>query len=308
MDIHIRQKRVRAINLWAQDGIGKQREKFEIESLFAERVESLAEPFFKPLTIPENANNRDYHVEISHMVDALDMLPNNLDRAFDSMWKALESMCRRFDASARTNITETLATIEEHLATRPFIVDALSANIPLQAADFLLARTFAGREGQVKDERARKRILKDDLLHAGLAECLKALEAKYDYTDPTQRHKGSRLFLKILRGDEVEMSGALYKLSFAHRSRLITSGILYTFRNYRFHGSTPSPFTSSAASLETFSLPGYAFISTYYIYLVLLRDKGELEATDEEIQRSISSNCHQIAQALGKGWGALGNG
>ncbi|MCT9852289.1 hypothetical protein P2R64_23610 [Priestia megaterium] len=121
-------------------------------------------------------------------------------------------------------------------------------------------------------------------------------------------HTG-RLACYLINGETVEFTSKSYALSQEQQMKLIVLGLLYTYRNERFHGSIfSSVFRSSSASLNTYAHAYYMFILAYFILLILIApilhdessDYDSLEQVFDEISHNILHNTDQFKKVFSK--------
>jgi hypothetical protein len=254
---HHRRLRYQAIANWAAAGVLARRPAFPVEQAFAERLNKLEVPFFRPVALPYS-DDRVYNTQVSYIVDALDLLPKRPDVAFDSVWKAFEVVCL---AVGNTNITDSLDKVLTGRLVDREVLNLLCSAAPAQACEFMYARAVAATEegaGLMNSEDKRWHRLKSDANWPPLLASLKRRNATGQ-----QRRDGAMLLRRALQGDELDLSGEKIRLSEDTRGWLLVGCFLYTARNERFHGLSFSPFISSAAKVSTFTHPYFAFLGTY---------------------------------------------
>ena len=95
-----------------------------------------------------------------------------------------------------------------------------------------------------------------------------------------------------------------FRLETTSRARILISLFLYTTRNERFHGSSFSPFFSSAASLRTYTHPYFAFLASYYLLLSLWLEKRPLVmGVDlDGLIESLDDNLKMAFEIFGRHW------
>lgn len=72
--------------------------------------------------------------------------------------------------------------------------------------------------------------------------------------------------------------------------KLLINGLLYTYRNERFHGDAFSPFKSSKTQLKTFAHAYFCLISTYFFIAQLIYRHFESEFDINRIAESQAEN------------------
>lgn len=297
---YLRSLRLAAVATWADQGLGKPRDRFPIEVDFLERLSRYAPQSFRPLEMPDSSSVV-YHREVSHLVDAFDAFPQRVDLAFDSTWKAFETGLHDLLGISGSNTTlgvnDFIASfgVEEFSAMR-----IVNKGMPQQAAEFLVAKWIA----TPKEDRLVRRVKAANVGSLALVELRARLREQYDFADPSDRRKAARLLLIAMREERVEVSHIQIELTPADRAVILVSGLLYGLRNERVHGAAPSPFTSSAATLQTFTLPHYAFVTTYFLYMTTARRRGHLgQGIDASaLQQNLVANLDSARGFMGRHW------
>lgn len=302
-----RRERVNALNYWAEHGAETPRPPLQIEKYFSTLLGRVIGPVFLPLTIDGSSESVDFHRELSFLVDAFDQFPHRVDLAFDAVWKAVDSGVKDMDGFGR-DMTANLFDLSVRVDDSPYrpAMLALIDNSPQQLWEFVLKHVLCDSTGQ-----AARRLLnpkgsppEDD----HITRLFSVLISRYALDEqPTadQLRKASRLLRLVMRGtDGVEVNGERLDVREVDRIFIYLSGCLYTLRNTRFHGSMPSPFTSSEATLDTFTLPYHAFLSAYFLYLLTAKERGHLPtATADQIGANAVTNLDRARTAMKRHWG-----
>lgn len=231
------------------------------------------------------SDDQEFHVILSHLLEALDNLPFRPDMAFDAIWKALDAEfvriksedsvpqhISRFDAFQTKIITDPNTS----QAFLPF-----STSIPMQTCEFVAKRIF---NGTVSPDEHSEPFLKrvkacfgDPLLTQFLG--------KYIPDWPTNskliQRKGGSFIWQLLRGRELEISGTKHLLSQEKSLSFLISVVMPQYRNERFHGTTTPPFRSSAAKMKTYAHAYFVFMVayTFLLEIFLYRGFGVIDAT-----------------------------
>lgn len=295
---HQRSLRLQAVAAWADAGLGSPRASFPIERAFADRLSQRAGPAFRPLALADS-ESVPYHREVSLLIDAFDAFPGRVDLSFDSTWRAFEAALHDLRGPESHNTTVELTRFTRSLrADEAQSMDVAIAALPQQALEFLIAQWVDGPEDGNKLARR--------LANAGthLSHLRGLLRDHYDLLDLQDRRKAARLLLLAMRGETVDLRGARLELTANDRVLVLVSGLLFGLRNVRAHGAVPSPFTSSAASLRTFTLPYYAFVITYYLYMTTAFRRGHLgsHVTSAELSANLLENLAAARDVMGRHW------
>lgn len=138
---------------------------------------------------------------------------------------------------------------------------------------------------------------------------------KLKISDPSSSaiYETGRLACYLVNGKTVKFPSGdktvEYTLNDEQLMKLIVLGLLYTYRNERFHGSIfSSVFRSSSATLNTYAHAYYMFILAYFILLILiapiLHDETDeydsLEKVFDEISNNILHNTNQFKKIFSK--------
>lgn len=281
----------------------EQRDRLPIERAFAERVARSSGAFFKPVAL-RDTDSVKFHRQLSYLVDAFDALPERVDIAFDSAWKALElaSTESALGNIAENNITDRLKFLPELIDVG--ILNHISAGFPLQSCEYLFKRLISAVRGDEDGMRLNKRVkgLNDEQINY----LLEYMLAKYGDDADKPRRNGALLLRKALRGDILIMGQVSdFRLEDSSRARILISLFLYTARNDRFHGESFSPFVSSAATLRTYTHPHFAFMASYYLLLGVWARvyQGVVVCDNHGIMASIDDNFEAAIETFGRHWG-----
>ncbi|WP_343318276.1 hypothetical protein AAFM46_13240 [Arthrobacter sp. TMP15] len=301
-----RTERLRALARWSEVGVLEQRKKLPIEQAFAERVARLTEVFFRPVSLHDSSSVK-FHRQLSYLMDAFDALPERVDIAFDSTWKAFELASTDMNDG---NITDRLKSLSGTLDVS--LTNRLCSFFPVQSCEYLFKRLVpdvamaktklanakakldeaedkiatAVGAAEMKAAKAWEKAAKVDvnaakadagirienrvtgLNDAKIVQLLEHLRATYGDDSSDSRRKGSLLLRKALRGDVLDLGPVSgFCLDASSRSGVLISLFLYTARNGRFHGESFSPFVSSDASIRTYTHPYFLFLASYYLLL-----------------------------------------
>ncbi|GBF20690.1 hypothetical protein C21_02865 [Arenibacter sp. NBRC 103722] len=116
-------------------------------------------------------------------------------------------------------------------------------------------------------------------------------------TNGDKTRKVGRIIFKLLNGDNVDLPKSTnraknnsYNLVLNEKIDLVVNGLLYTYRNERFHGNTFSPFKSSKASLQTYSHAHYLFLWSYFLVNITKLYLNNINISIQEVVDNISEN------------------
>lgn len=297
-----RKARLEAIAQWAKIGVLKPRKLFSIEEIFMERVKAKTATFFKPIQIGE-LNSVEFNRQLSYLIDAFDSLPGRVDIAFDSAWKAFELETREF--APRQNITDRLRTIVE--AVDKDVIDLICLNFPVQSCEYLYKRLISDVMDKSVNHGLKNRI-NYSKNNQRICQLLEHLELLYKKGSSAARRNGALLIRRALEGERLKLANGSgvtsVTLDSNSKAQILISLFLYTARNERVHGSTFSPFISSAASLRTYTHPYFAFLATYYLLISLWKAKHPqvLILNQGSVITSLKDNIETARKILGSNW------
>lgn len=292
-----RSQRLRAMARWAHVGVLERRSQLPVEQAFADRVEQKSAVFFKPVAI-NDVDSIAFHREVSYLIDAFDSLPWRVDIAFDSTWKALElETSEAYEGNATDRLKKTAGDVESK------IVERLCSKIPAQSCEYLFKRLVS----DVLDERIEHGLSNRVLYSTDeqIRLLLDHLRVTYGSGSAESRRKGAMLLRLAMQGDTLTLGDVgEFRLETTSRARILISLFLYTTRNERFHGSSFSPFVSSAASLRTYTHPYFAFLASYYLLLSLWLEKRPLVmGVDlDGLIESLDDNLKMAFEIFGRHW------
>lgn len=317
-----REKRINFINTWTIDHSMYPETLFEIEQYLIERLKSKGSLEITPLHMP-NLDDRQYHIVITFIIDALRFLPLRPDLAFDSCWKGLEVVSK--ELTGKSNVTGSIecgtrdfwgplyrtdqqvrASVSKLLAAAPVQTwEDVSKNL---VSDVIDDYDDNGKLISGKQARHVARVIRFPD-NSSLNELEKLL------VDLRRRHapvgqidaEGQRkcaLFLRKLFRNELDESrttirGA-FTLSDEDRLHFLVSGVMYTYRNQRFHGSRPSPFFTSAATLKTYAHSYFMFLCAYSFLLIAIYLQAKVQFSANELGENISKNVDALVAFFGR--------
>lgn len=221
-----------------------------------------------------------------------------MDIAFDSTWKALElETSEVYQGNATDRLRKTADDVESR------IVERLCSSFPGQSCEYLFERLVSDVLDESIEHGLSNRLLHSTDEHIGLL--LGHLRMAYWSGEAESRRKRAMLLRLAMRGETLtlgDVSG--FRLEATSRARILISLFLYTTRNERFHGSSFSPFISSAASLRTYTHPYFAFLASYYLLLSLwMERRPEVMSVDPDgLVGSLDDNLRMASEIFGRHW------
>jgi len=276
----MKELRIKHFNQWPST------QEFNAEIKFKERVESFKiEELFFPYQLP-NTENKDLHICVSYLLDAVDSLPLRPDHAFDWMWRGFEYVTGKAPGG-QGNITNALRslvcpTIESYFLSNNQVKNRffeLTEKIPFQTCEYLLKRISLSKPFKLTDEEPKLSSFATRVLYSNgnppvvsneLEEALHLLSTSFDYKNKTERRNGASRLRKLIRLEKITIGEVEVQLSEADVLFFLISGLGYAFRNDRAHAKSIAPFRSSYASVKTYAHCWFMFILFYEVTLIFL--------------------------------------
>lgn len=252
---------------------------------------------FRPIKLPLI---EEYHFQrlLSFKIDIYEQLPYRPDLAFDLAWRTFEAYCSFLSRNNNWEISKTwkiLNKISEDILNNHYnqnenLASAfinLTKSIPLQATEFLIKRLFENTSSSIRSQQVQiiertKDCLGNDLYNA--------IKTKYGDLTPENQRKAGMLLQIILSGQRVEINNKNYQLSKLEIAKLLINGIMYTYRNERFHGDSFSPFKSSKTQIKTFAHSYYSLITVYFFLSQLIYKHFPTLINLDDIAESLNEN------------------
>jgi hypothetical protein len=262
---------------------------------------------FKPIKLPL-ITDFQFQRLLSFKIDIYEQLPYRPDIAFDLAWRTFEAYSTHYSVIGNWSVTKAWKILNK--VSEDVLINALNNNlclklsfenltklIPLQATEFLIKRLFESTSNAIKSQQKQiiertKECIGDDLYDA--------LENKYGKTkfNAENQRKAGMLLQLIISGKEVNINSNKYKLSLLEILKFIISGILYSYRNERFHGDSFSPFKSSKTQIKTYALSYYYLIATYFLISLLIFKEYEPQFNVVELCDNLNSNNSRFKLAF----------
>ena len=298
---------------------------FPIEKDFLTRVnKTLTEnglSIFIPLKYPYDLD-KEYHIYISYLIESLDVLPLKMDLSFDFSWKGLELYMGKAYENHKGQKTSNVSDLIKYsrsnywfeiITNNSNILASLNRFIdlmPSQSYEYLGKRMF--KDYTIPTPRSNALYTRIAMTNGNIDpkidNLLKDIFTKYGNPDNGDKtRKIGRLIYKLLTLNNIslpkfndQLNTNQYNLDLNDRIDLIVNGLLYTYRNERFHGNTFSPFKSSKASLQTYSHAHYLFLWTYFLVNVtkLYLNNTAINAVD--VENNINANIDIFERLYGR--------
>lgn len=284
---------------------------YRAEQALIDAIQRTNSELFRTCSLPFTEDN-DYHYTLSFLLEAIDLLPLHIDLTFDTMWRAFESLFINHYPFSGNGISITTKTPEfaECLSSNSGYIpnlERLLQNIPFQSCEYLGSRIFDEWAHPITScsnrvlRRIRSMSEDNSIKLPTIIPALKDIAQKYGCPNhDLQKHrKLSGLIRLLIQGQSVEILGHTYLMTLKERIALIIGGMLYTFRNDRFHANVQPPFKSTRATLKTYTHAHYCMIFTHSILLFALVEICGAFKHDPVIQ-NIEHNTDLLIDLYGK--------
>ena len=298
---------------------------FPIELEFVKRIEnkltSRGLRIFTPLTYPYNLD-KDYHVYISYLIECLDVMPLKIDLSFDFSWKGLEFYMGKAYELHRGIKTANVSDLIKY-SNSSYWNDIINSSmviqnqinvflelLPSQSYEYLAKRML--KDYSLVSPRANQLFTRLAMTNGNIDvkidSLLKDLFGKYgSISDGEKSRKVGRIMYKLFNNETIELPDYntptnmnSYMLNRNEKIDLIVNGVLYTYRNERFHGNTFSPFKSSKASLMTYTHAHYCFLWTYFLVNITKLYLNNVGIALAEIEENIETNITSFKSLYGR--------
>ncbi|MBK3519718.1 hypothetical protein [Carboxylicivirga marina] len=266
-------KRIEYNNKWPDKVIMFSGQEAFINLLNEKDIQNILCPIQLPLI-----NDFQFQRLLSFKIDIYEQLPQRPDIAFDLAWRTFEAYATYFSKKGNWNTTKSwkiLNKVSEDILENQYnqsddlndAFEELVKSIPLQAAEFLIKRLFEHEPASIKSQQTQ---IIDRVKDSMGNELFNAIQNKYGELTPADQRKAGMLLQIILSGKEIDLNGVKFRLDRISIAKLVINGILYTYRNERFHGDSFSPFKSSKTQIKTYAHSYYLLISTYFFISQLI--------------------------------------
>lgn len=285
---------------------------FPIELKFLSRLGrmNIAQPL--KLASLVQSSHADFHMMLSALLDALDMLPLRPDRAFESIWTSLDA--EMFALVERQTVTGSpsrfqvfMDHLENFFANQAcfLAMSSFMDHVPLQSCEYAATRILEamnapGKHSDYFLKKIRPAVgqpLLDEFNQKYGASWLGVTSAARGLV---QRKAGS-LLKKLLTGNPINI-GALsnHTLAPKDRVRLFVCALLPNVRNERFHGLNFSSYRSSAVELKTYAAGYFILMLAYFLLLHVFIYRGFNVVTPLDVERAIIENTLLYKQVFGQ--------
>jgi tetratricopeptide (TPR) repeat protein len=303
--------RIEYINNWPIS------EKFPFEKEYEDLINNFEKEkkLFSPM-LYSYSTDREYNIAISFLIDALDMLPNYPNFAFEFVFKAVDIYSEKLYATIPQltqrlqNLVDCEMTILSSNTDFLKVVEKLFKEIPNSTCQYLYARLLdeydeskAIYDQSGKCKQIIGRLVKrgnDVNQYSNLAKILEYACKKYKY-DPDNYsgsiRKGSRFIFNVFTKEEINIDGGIVKVNSSDKLNLWINGILFTMRNDRAHGDGISSFKSSLTSLKTYAHNYFCFLSVYIFLSAMLEPT---KVVNEETLSNFTNNIESYSLLFGK--------
>lgn len=291
---------------------------FPIEVAYLKRVihtQNFFVPFRFKYRIDEN-----YHKQLSFLIDALEFLPLRPDLAFDSVWKSLESFItyidRRNNPGSTKNITDLLKIFATNWENRissnshlSFLVSELYKHMPIQVNEYIVKKSLGEFNPSVQFKDNGKSYKRIAAISPNIVTLVTTLSSIYGYGNLTGKDTRNaamllnKLFCRKDDEEKIEIpldSNNEYEITTLEKLSLIVSGLLYTYRNDRFHANAFSPFKSSKATIKTYAFAHFSFLFTYYLVLMVFHEDNPSDFKLSDIFFNVNHNLDLFINIYGK--------
>lgn len=260
----------------------------------------------RPIQIPF-IDDFQFQRLLSFKIDIYEQLPYRPDIAFDLAWRTFEAYSAYFAHIGNWNTSKTWKILNKtsedilinQINKNSTLSDSLTrlfASVPLQATEFLVRRLFETTTASVKSQQVQIVERVTDSLGKELFDNFKG---KYGNLTSENQRKAGMLLQIIISGNKVDINGIDFRLDKLQIMKFIINGLLYTYRNERFHGDAFSPFKSSKTQIKTFSHSYFCLLSTYFFISQLIFQHFEARFDINKIADVLNENTTRYNLVFG---------
>lgn len=289
---NIRKLRVEAFNNWPVEVKFPELDKY-LKLLAKENIQV-------PMRHCELAfiEDKDFHFYVAYLLDGLDSLPSRPDRAFESFYIPLEIEMKRLKILTGNHSASRFSEYKNFLSNQPPPVIASLVKFielaPLQICEFAANRILNAKIGSDHTDtqliKRGKDALGADFFEAFCNKYSLATNSQvYDEKAKNQRKAGGLIRL-VLRGEEVIIDGVKFEGNSIDRIGILSTFILPSIRNDRFHGNVFPSFRSSKYKLKNFAGSQFACTTSFLLVLLSIYSRWPTSVTPEIIQKTIDDN------------------
>lgn len=271
---------------------------------------NLATPFV-PAKL-RNSSSREFHLMLSSLLDALDMLPLRPDRSFECIWTALDAEMfnlieRLRPPGSPSRFQVFMQHIESQFASEKslqLVVDFVG-HAPLQSCEYIAVRILEAlnRPGEHSEYFIRKvkPVIGVPLLDAFNAKYGPQWLVATGVQQGLLQRKAGGLLKKLMRGDSVDI-GSLsnFVLAPPERLRFFVYAVLPNVRNERFHGLNFSSYRSSAAQMKTYAAGYFSLFLAYFLVIHTFIYNGFNVIDQSSADSAILDNMNLYKAVFGK--------
>jgi hypothetical protein len=287
--------------------------KFPIEQRLLEHLKKLnrACPLV-PAQLRHSVDN-DFHLMLSSLLDALDMLPLRPDRAFESVWTALDAeMFDLVDRLQPANSPSRFQVLMQHIEQKSAGDASLASmitlmdQVPMQSCEYVATRIL---EAMHQPGDHSEFFLKKVKPAMGSA-LLDAFDNKYGsqwvaaangHEKATIQRKAGAFLKLVLTGAAVNIDSLTnHILQPIERLRFFVYAVLPNVRNERFHGLNFSSYRSSAAKMKTYAAGYFLLLIAYFLLLHVFLYRGFNVIDPAEVNSSVLANSQLYAEIFGQ--------
>lgn len=299
----VRELRIEAFNKWPVET------QFPIQMRYQEL---LARENVQSCIVHCNINyvdDKDFHHYIACLLDGLDTLPQRPDRSFESFYIPLEKEMNRIKVASGNNNASRFLIYRDFLSTQdPALISALSefsALVPLQLCEFAANRILSAQNRILNGENDNNDKMLLNRARDGLGlQFFNGFCAKYTSDsvsdDPNIRagnqRKAGSLIKKILHGNEVTVDGVSLVADDVNRIGILSTVMLPSMRNDRFHGNAFPSFRSSAYRLKHYAGAQFASTITFLLVLISISCRWQSCLPQAELKSTIEKNSELFAR------------
>ncbi|AUI67058.1 MULTISPECIES: hypothetical protein [Glaesserella] len=302
--------RIQYNNKW----LSNERFLFESEKELIEKLHSLEKRQIIDPVIINNEIDKDIEsTSISYILEMLDCLPLRPDNGFDFIWKILDSIsdAMKEDYQKRNGLEYKEARIKliyhdinsDSESEKIFknLISEMSKAITLTSCKFISKRIFEHHKSFRKNNDRQAKTFEGRLVNCisdkrfielFYSKFFSSIDSNHE-TNPTSEslRDSARLLQKLIHGEKIKLGG--HEFYIKKREEFFSLIICTQYRNERAHGDVSPPFRRSSAKLETFSLPYFLMIYSYYSLILVLWNMNkklfDLESIESSIKNTIQN-------------------
>ncbi len=300
-----RNLRIAAFNNWPA------KTRFPIESQYLELL--ARENVQSPIAHCEiqGIDDKEFHHFLAYILDGLDALPMRPDWAFESFYIPLEIEMNRIKGAGNANLSRFihfkafLSTLDQ------YIIDSLAKLVslaPLQICEFAANRMLEAYTRRSNNDEMLLKRAKDafgsDFFDAFFVKYCPGYNSPLNEDKSANQRKAGSLIQLILKGVAVVVSGQHCQATEVERIGILSTLILPSMRNDRFHGSVFPSFRSSSYQLKHYAGSQFASTTTLMLVLTSISERWptciSAVTTADTVQRNVELFQRLFARQIGK--------